>query len=67
MTFWLQDLRVQMEAGLRMALARVDHMEGLLWAERAKTKKYLQLLTQLVDKDDLEVLLDEDGDEDAKK
>ncbi len=65
--FWLQDLRVQMEAGLRMALARVDHMEGLLWAERAKTKKYLQLLTQLVDKDDLEVLLDEDGDEDAKK
>jgi hypothetical protein len=56
-----------MEAGLRMALARVDHMEGLLWAERAKTKKYLQLLTQLVDKDDLEVLLDEDGDDDAKK
>jgi hypothetical protein len=50
-----------------MALARVDHMEGLLWAERAKTKKYLQLLTQLVDKDDLEVLLDEDGDEDSKK
>ncbi len=63
----LQELRSRMEEGLHAALNRVDQMETLLWNERGKTKKYLQLLTQLVDKDDLEVLLDEDGDQDENK
>ena len=52
-----------MESGLRMALTRVDQMENLLWVERGKTKKYLQLLSQLVDKEDLEVLLEEEPSE----
>ncbi len=56
-----------MEEGLHAALNRVHQMETLLWNERGKTKKYLQLLTQLVDKDDLEVLLDEEADQDETK
>ena len=42
---------------------RVDEMESLLWQERGKSKKYLRLLTQLVDEEDLEVLL---ADEEQK-
>jgi N12 class adenine-specific DNA methylase len=62
----IDSLRVQMESGLSVALARVDQMETLLWTERAKSKKYLKLLCQLVDKEDLDVLLSED-DDGAKK
>ncbi len=59
----IEELKMQMESGLRMALARVDQMESLLWAERSKSKKYLKLLSQLVDKEDLEVLLAEEEEE----
>jgi hypothetical protein len=58
-----EELRVKMESGLHLALQRVDHMESLLHAERAKSKKYLKLLMELVEKDDLDVLLADDADE----
>lgn len=56
----IEEIRSKMETGMQLALNRVDEMETLLWQERAKTKKYLRLLTQLVDQEDLEVLLADD-------
>jgi hypothetical protein len=56
----IEEIRAKMETGMQLALNRVDEMETLLWQERAKTKKYLRLLTQLVDQEDLEVLLADD-------
>lgn len=59
----IDELRVKMESGLQLALNRVDQMEQLLWQERGKSKKYMKLLTQLVEKEDLDVLLAEGDDE----
>lgn len=42
-------------------------MESLLWQERGKSKKYLRLLTQLVDEEDLEVLLADDEQKPAEE
>lgn len=60
-----EELKVKMETGMQLALTRVDHMESLLWIERGKSKKYLDLLKELVEQDDLAVLL-RDENEDAE-
>jgi hypothetical protein len=65
----INEIRVKMESGLQMALSRVDQMETLLWQERGKSKKYLALLKELVDAEDLDVLLQDDepnNDENAE-
>lgn len=57
----LDELRMKLETGLQLALGRVDQLESALWLERGKSAKFLALLKQLVDEEDLEVLLlDED-------
>lgn len=62
----MEEIRQKMESGLQLALARVDQMENLLWLERGKSKKYLKLLTELVEQDDLEVLLADEKSESAE-
>jgi hypothetical protein len=62
----VEDLRAKLQCGLNSALDRVNYLETLLLQERTKSKKLLNVLSELVDDpEDLKVLMDESDSEDG--